>query len=268
MKKILLISILLLFPIVVNAEECTDQMLNSYSSQVNQIKFEPKQLGSSSTYEVWVSNIPNTLAVEKGRTITESSGFLGYASAGQSYIARVYVADGSACSGTTVKEVSVNIPSPSVQKQEEPVNNNNSNNNSNSNSNNTSPDVEEPIDTSVNNTTPPVINQTTTIEKPSVDNSQDNTTDTRVEEEKVNDTSEDINEPIENVVADESANQENSLLDTTSPNEKVELEEKEQNDTNEDIVIKQIWIYSLIGIILLSVSIIGIIKYRKKRKAS
>lgn len=259
MKKILLISILLLFPIIANAEECTDQMINSYSSQVDQIKFEPKQLGSSSTYEVWVSNIPNTLAVEKGRTITESSGFLGYATAGQSYIARVYVADGSACSGTTLKEVSVNIPSPSVPKQEEPVDNN---------SNNTSNNEETPVDTSINNTTPPVINQNTNIQKPTVDNSQDNETNSKVEEEKVDNVVEDNKEQVENTVVDESDNQENSLLDTPIPSEKIELEENELKDTNEDVVIKQIIMYSLIIIILISISIIGIIKYRQKRKAS
>lgn len=258
MKKILLISILLLFPVIANAEECTDQMLNSYSSQVNQIKFEPKQLGNSSTYEVWVSNIPNTLAVEKGRTVTDSSGFLGYASAGQSYIVRVYVADGGACSGTTLKEVNVIIPSPSVPKQEEPVDNN---------SNNTSNNEEKTIDTSIDNTKPPVINQNDNIQKPTIDNSQDNATSSKIED-TVDNVVEDNKEQIENTVVDDSDNKENSLLDTSVSSEKIELEEKNLRENNQDIVIKQIIIYSLIIIILISISIIGIIKYRQRRKAS
>jgi len=276
MKKILFISILLLFPIIANAEECTEQMISSYSSQVSQIKFEPKQLGNSSTYEVWVSNIPNALAVEKGRTVTDSSGFLGYATSGQSYIARVYIADGGVCAGKTVKEVSVNIP---AVKTEDTTIDNTSNNNStsdNKTNNNETSDDKTAVDTSTNETTTPVINQTTPIQKPSIDNNkedkQENQTDSKNEDKtdsKTEDDKEDViisdddKEQAGNEVVDVPVDEDSSLLDTSTPSEKIELDNL--NDTNEDVVIQQIIMYSLISIIVVSIILIIILKYRKRK---
>lgn len=276
MKKILFISILLLFPIIANAEECTEQMISSYSSQVSQIKFEPKQLGNSSTYEVWVSNIPNALAVEKGRTVTDSSGFLGYATSGQSYIARVYIADGGVCAGKTVKEVSVNIP---IVKTEDTTIDNTSNNNStsdNKTNNNETSDNKTTVDTSTNETTTPVINQTTPIQKPSVDNNkedkQENQTNSKNEdktdsknEENKEDViiSDDDKEQAGNEVVDVPVDEDSSLLDTSTPSEKIELDNLK--DTNEDVVIQQIIMYSLISIIVVSIMLIIILKYRKRK---
>jgi len=276
MKKILFISILLLFPIIANAEECTDQMISSYSSQVSQIKFEPKQLGNSSTYEVWVSNIPNSLAVEKGRTVTDSSGFLGYATSGQSYIARVYIADGGVCAGKTVKEVSVNIP---TVKTEDTTVDNNSNNNSTSDdktNNNETNNNKPTVDTSTTETTKPVINQTTPIQKPSVDNNkedkQENKEDSKNEDKtdsKNDDKKEDViitddNKEQSGNEVDVPIDEDNSLLDTSTPTESVESDNLNLNDTNEDIVIKQIIIYSLISVIVVSAILIVILKYRKR----
>ena len=276
MKKILFISILLLFPIIANAEECTEQMISSYSSQVSQIKFEPKQLGNSSTYEVWVSNIPNALAVEKGRTVTDSSGFLGYATSGQSYIARVYIADGGVCAGKTVKEVSVNIP---TVKTEDTTIDNTSNNNStsdNKTNNNETSDDKTTVDTSTNETTTPVINQTTPIQKPSIDNNkedkQENQTDSKNEDKtdsKTEDDKEDViisdddKEQAGNEVVDVPVDEDSSLLDTSTPSEKIELDNLK--DTNEDVVIQQIIMYSLISIIVVSIILIIILKYRKRK---
>ena len=276
MKKILFISILLLFPIIANAEECTEQMISSYSSQVSQIKFEPKQLGNSSTYEVWVSNIPNALAVEKGRTVTDSSGFLGYATSGQSYIARVYIADGGVCAGKTVKEVSVNIP---TVKTEDTTIDNTSNNNStsdNKTNNNETSDNKTTVDTSTNETTTPVINQTTPIQKPSVDNNkedkQENQTNSKNEdktdsknEENKEDViiSDDDNVQAGNEVVGVPVDEDSSLLDTSTSSEKIELDNLK--DTNEDVVIQQIIMYSLISIIVVSTILIIILKYRKRK---
>ena len=276
MKKILFISILLLFPIIANAEECTEQMISSYSSQVSQIKFEPKQLGNSSTYEVWVSNIPNALAVEKGRTVTDSSGFLGYATSGQSYIARVYIADGGVCAGKTVKEVSVNIP---TVKTEDTTIDNTSNNNStsdNKTNNNETSDNKTTVDTSTNETTTPVINQTTPIQKPSVDNNkedkQENQTNSKNEdktdsknEENKEDViiSDDDKEQAGNEVVGVPVDEDSSLLDTSTSSEKIELDNLK--DTNEDVVIQQIIMYSLISIIVVSTILIIILKYRKRK---
>lgn len=276
MKKILFISILLLFPIIANAEECTEQMISSYSSQVSQIKFEPKQLGNSSTYEVWVSNIPNALAVEKGRTVTDSSGFLGYATSGQSYIARVYIADGGVCAGKTVKEVSVNIP---TVKTEDTTIDNTSNNNStsdNKTNNNETSDNKTTVDTSTTETTTPVINQTTPIQKPSVDNNkedkQENQTNSKNEdktdsknEENKEDViiSDDDKEQAGNEVVDVPVDEDSSLLDTSTPSETIEL--NNLKDTNEDVVIQQIIMYSSISVIIVSLILIIILKYRKRK---
>jgi len=251
-------------------------MISSYSSQVSQIKFEPKQLGNSSTYEVWVSNIPNALAVEKGRTVTDSSGFLGYATSGQSYIARVYIADGGVCAGKTVKEVSVNIP---AVKTEDTTIDNTSNNNStsdNKTNNNETSDDKTTVDTSTNETTTPVINQTTPIQKPSIDNNkedkQENQTDSKNEDKtdsKTEDDKEDViisdddKEQAGNEVVDVPVDEDSSLLDTSTPSEKIELDNL--NDTNEDVVIQQIIMYSLISIIVVSIILIIILKYRKRK---
>lgn len=268
MKKILFISILLLFPIIANAEECTEQMISSYSSQVSQIKFEPKQLGNSSTYEVWVSNIPNALAVEKGRTVTDSSGFLGYATSGQSYIARVYIADGGVCAGKTVKEVSVNIP---TVKIDDTTTDNTSNNNStsdNKTNNNETSDNKTTVDTSTTEKTTPVISQTTPIQKPSVDTNnedkQDNKTDSKNEEEKEDVIiSDDDKEQAGNEVVDVPVDEDSSLLDTSTPSETIELDNLK--DTNEDVVIQQIIMYSSISVIIVSLILVIILKYRKRK---
>lgn len=258
MKKILFISILLLFPIIANAEECTEQMISSYSSQVNQIKFEPKQLGNSSTYEIWVSNIPNALAVEKGRTVTDSSGFLGYATSGQSYIARVYIADGGVCAGKTVKEVSVNIP---TIKTDDTTIDNTSNNNETS-------DNKTTVDTSTNETTTPVINQTTPIQKPSVDNNKEDKQQNQIESKNEEDKediiiSNDNKEQAGNEVVDIPVDEDSSLLDTSTPSETIELDNLK--DTNEDVAIQQIIMYSSISVIIVSLILVIILKYRKRK---
>jgi len=114
-KYLTLIILLLSFPIYADATDCTQEMLNKYNSAVNQVKVTPKQLGDSSTYEIWATKVPVNLALERGRTALNDGEFLGYANADENVVIRVYVADGSSCAGKTIKNMNVLMPKVEVQ---------------------------------------------------------------------------------------------------------------------------------------------------------
>lgn len=184
-KLFAIITFLLLSPLVVNAEECTPEQINGYTSFANQAVVTPKRLGDSDTYEIWASNVKGGIALENGRTVFDS-GFLGYATSGESYNVRIYVADGSACAGQTIKNLKINIPANVTPPKEEPTPP--TNNNDGNSSNNTE------------NQKPPVVNQkpNDNIQKPSVD-------DTPIDNEKPTD--DDSSKEEDNSQVEKDANQ-------------------------------------------------------------
>lgn len=117
MKKILILTILFMIaPIIARADECTDEMIKEYEQYATKIVITPTRLDNSNTFEVWVKGVSNGLVVEHGRTVLDE-GFLGYAQAGDNYMARVYVGYG-ACNGQTIKEIKVDLPKQAEQCEE------------------------------------------------------------------------------------------------------------------------------------------------------
>lgn len=141
MKKIFFAVILMIFlPVLVQAEECTQEMMNGYSQYIDKIKITYEPLGESGTYGIWASYVTGGIALEHGRIVFDQ-GFLGYGSQDESFDVRVYVADGSLCAGTTLKNIQLYVPkkeivTPTPIPEPTPPNTTTENNNSNNSSNN------------------------------------------------------------------------------------------------------------------------------------
>lgn len=254
MKKLyflfIAVNFLLLMPCNVKAE-CTDEVLNSYKSSIDQIVFTTEQLGNSKTFEVWVSNIPFGIAVERGRTVFDN-GFLGYGTSNDNYVARVYVADGGVCAGKTIKEVKIDIPKvieydddgnvigetkpeppvivdkPSTDTTK-PVENDTTKPNETTKPN----DTTKPNETETNK---PIVNQPPKVDPPKVDVPDDSSTgqtnNKPVEKPTQNETNkeEDTNNDNENSNVDDDMN----LEDETTTNEEVIDETLQNNELNNE----------------------------------
>lgn len=210
MRKYIVFTLLLVFPMFVQAEECTDEMIKEYEQSAAKIVITPTRLDNSNTFEIWVKGVTNGLVVEHGRTVLDE-GFLGYAQAGDNYTARVYVGYG-ACNGTTIKEVKVNLPEKIEQCGDDC-------------------DKEEDV------TPPTVVEKPTTnteVEKPTVNTQQkpNNNSSTTKEE---NTTS---NKKDETVVDKPSIDQEQTpTIDKDNDKDKEETEIKDEtSNNNEDII--------------------------------
>lgn len=266
MKRLFLLITLILFPLGVNAEECTDDKLKSYEPYVNSIVYDVRQLGDSDTYEVWASNVKGGIGLDHGRTVFDS-GFLGYATAGEKFTVRVYVADGSVCAGTTIDNVNVKIPEPIAEEDEcdsceeevtPPTIVEKPSTNTEVEKPSTNTEVEKPTTNtevqkpSTNNSTTveKPTNNSTTIEKPTTDNNsskEEPSTNESVKEEDVTD------EPLEDEIIEDSTldeKQEDNNLEEVIDNNEVDKE----NDMNEVIIF--IGVSALFVILVLVYSII------------
>lgn len=273
MKKLyLLITLIFMFPVIVSADECTDEQLKSYKTYVNSVKYDVRQLGDSDTYEVWASNVTGGLALDHGRIVFDS-GFLGYATAGEKFTVRVYIADGSSCAGTTISNVDVKIPDPIEEEVED----------CDSCEEETTPPtvVEKPsTNTEVEKpstnteTQKPTTDNSTTMQKPTVDES------TNVENPNTNDSttvdkpSTDIDDSETNteISSDDNSNNEDSSLEdetTDIPNiEDTQENQIENNESKEDNVaddnkIRDALIFA--GVSLLVIILALIYNFNKKR---
>lgn len=241
MKKILILTILFMIaPIIARADECTDEMIKEYEQYATKIVITPTRLDNSNTFEVWVKGVSNGLVVEHGRTVLDE-GFLGYAKAGDNYIARVYVGYG-ACNGQTIKEIKVILPEQTEQCEdncnkeevvtpptvvEKPttnteVKNPTTNDTQQKPNNNSSTSKEE--NTTNNNSNK---QEGTVVQKPSVDEEQIPTTDKDNNKENV-DIKDNISDNEENTINSEN----NSTIDDNIENEQDGNIDNVQTDNN------------------------------------
>ncbi|MDD4375553.1 MAG: hypothetical protein PHR25_02110 [Clostridia bacterium] len=245
MKKIFFAVILMIFlPVLVQAEECTQEMLNSYLPLVEQAEVSFKQLGTSTTYEVWATKVPTGITLDNGRTASSNNEFLGYVSAGQVLNIKVFVSDGSVCASKTIKTLSVTTPkvtNPIQPENQTPTVEGPSNNNDDSNNSSTKPD-----------TTPPKVNQNNNgsniVEKPSENDLPTS-----------NETSTNNGEHTNNDISDNPINNEEQTEEETITDEKVNLETKDNK-----YIYKIISISSIIIVVLLLISRIIIKKLKQK----
>jgi len=279
MKKIyLLIVLTFMLPIVVNAEECTEEKLKAYEPYVNSPIYDVRQLGNSNTYEVWASNVTGGLALDHGRIVFDK-GFLGYVTAGSDFIVRVYVADGSVCAGKTIKNVSVDIPEPIKEEYEEGTNVGDENNQlnppvvtdkpstntekENTSTNNTTqkPSVsDDKVNTGKENTTTnTTTNNIKPIQKPTVDNSTniENNDSNNVDKPSVE---EDDSETIVDEELNINDNKESNIIDVQNNQTKDnELKDDEEN-------MKSALIFA--GVSVLFIIPILLYSLKKKRRLS
>lgn len=271
MKKIyLLITLIFMFPVIVSADECTDEQLKSYKTYVNSVKYDVRQLGDSDTYEVWASNVTGGLALDHGRIVFDN-GFLGYATAGEKFTVRVYVADGSSCAGTTISNVDVKIPDPIEEEVDD----------CDSCEEETTPPtvVEKPsTNTEVEKpstnteTQKPTTDNSTTIQKPTVDDSTNveekpNTNDSTTVEKPSTDI--DNSETNTDIPSDDDSDVNNSLEDETTDIPNTDDTQENKNDDNvkdvdvaDDNKIRDALIFAGVSILF----IILVLIYNLKRK--
>lgn len=271
MKKIFLLIILIfMFPIIVSADECTDEQLKSYKTYVNSVKYDVRQLGDSDTYEVWASNVTGGLALDHGRIVFDS-GFLGYATAGQKFTVRVYVADGSSCAGTTISNIDVKIPEPIEDDEcdfceeettpptvvEKPS---------------TNTEVEKPSTNT--ETQKPTTDNSTTIQKPTVDDNtsveKPNTNDSTTVEKpstEIDDSETNIDTPSDDN-SDNESNVDSSLNEETTDIPNIDDTQENKSDGNvkdidvADNKIRDALIFAGVSILF----IILVLIYNLKRK--
>lgn len=261
MKKLfLLITLLVLSPVVANAEECTSEMLKEYETYVSNIVITPTRLDDSNTFEIWVKGVSNGLVVEHGRTVLDE-GFLGYAQSGDNYIARVYVGFG-VCHGKTVKELKVDIPEAIEQCGDD----------CNASEDTTPPTVVEKPTTD------------TTVKQPTANSSENSTSSStnsdsssKVEEKPVEDNV--ISEPVgDSTQKEDNIENDNELTDIENSKEDIvnndivesennyeQIYQKEKNDNDSEMeIIKNVIIFTFVSILF--VTIYYIIQRRRLSK--
>lgn len=234
MKKIFLIVFLLFTPIMVNAEECTDEMVASYLPTANSVYMEYESTANPDTYKIYVFGLSTGLSYSGINGTRFGDGYYAFANVGDTFTITIKVADGSVCALREIKNVSIKLPgkeiiTPPVDPNP-PV---------------TEPDI--PITNDNDNKTPTV----PVIKNPSViDSNNDNEI---LEEEKENDTA------SEEIIKEEVVQQ-----DTSKDEKSADINSK--NNNNNEFIDKEISDYLLLIITGTIFFTSGILIYIKKFK--
>lgn len=125
MKKLLIIAVLLLAPSVVNAEECTTEMINSYLLAANSVYMNHESTANPDTYKIYVYGLTTGLSYSGINGTRFSDGYYAFATAGDIFTISIKAADGSACALREIKTLSLYLPGKTVESQPvitEPVN--------------------------------------------------------------------------------------------------------------------------------------------------
>lgn len=246
MRKYIIFTLLLVFPMFVQAEECTNEMIKEYEQSAAKIVITPSRLDNSNTFEIWVKGVTNGLVVEHGRTVLDE-GFLGYAQAGDNYVARVYVGYG-ACNGQTIKEIKVALPN-EIEKcgddcsQEEVTTPPTVVEKPTTDTEKETPTVEIPKkeNTTTNNTSTSGKTEETTVEKPSVEEEVkekediDNDENEIIQDDSLDNEQNFSNNETNSFVSDEDETvQSNETTDTTTISDGAE---KKHDNIHNDIII-------------------------------
>lgn len=116
MKKLLIIAVLLLAPSVVNTEECTTEMVNSYLPTANSVYMKHESTANPDTYKVYVYGLTTGLSYSGINGTRFSDGYYAFATAGDIFTISIKVADGSVCALREIKTVSLTLPGKTVEE--------------------------------------------------------------------------------------------------------------------------------------------------------
>ncbi|MFV0249713.1 MAG: hypothetical protein ACK5HP_01565 [Bacilli bacterium] len=119
MKKFIF-AVLMMFvviPISVNAEECTDEMVASYLPQANNVYMNYVVTSNPDTYKIYVYGLSTGLSYDGINGTRYNDGYYAYATAGDTFTISVKISDGSICALSTIKTVSISVPTNTTVNQ-------------------------------------------------------------------------------------------------------------------------------------------------------
>jgi hypothetical protein len=100
------------------AEECTDEMLQVYVPNANNVYLEYVATSNPDTYKIYVHGLSIGLSYDGINGTAFEDGYYAYATAGDTFSIVVRVSDGSACALRDIKTVSITLPTNTVGNNE------------------------------------------------------------------------------------------------------------------------------------------------------
>lgn len=127
MKKIFItVGLFLFFPINAFASDCTQEMIESYLPQANQVSLTYQATTNPDTYMIYVNGLTSGISFNGINGATFDNGFYAYAQAGETFTISIRISDGSVCALQEIKKTSVKLPSNAqeIEPESEPVESN------------------------------------------------------------------------------------------------------------------------------------------------
>ncbi|NLC48720.1 MAG: hypothetical protein GX758_05125 [Tenericutes bacterium] len=127
MKKIfIIVGLFLFFPINAFASECTQEMIDSYLPQANQVSLTYQVTTNPDTYMIYVNGLTSGISFNGINGVSFDNGFYAYAQAGETFTISIRISDGSVCALQEIKKTSVKLPSAPAgnEPDSDPVENN------------------------------------------------------------------------------------------------------------------------------------------------
>ena len=127
MKKIfIIVGLFLFFPINAFASECTQEMIDSYLPQADQVSLTYQATTNPDTYMIYVNGRTPGISFNGINGVSFNNGFYAYAQAGETFTISIRISDGSVCALQEIKKTSVKLPSNTqeVEPESDPVESN------------------------------------------------------------------------------------------------------------------------------------------------
>jgi len=122
MKKIfIIIGLFLFFPTITFASECTQEMIDSYLPQANQVSLTSQATTNPDTYMIYVNGLTSGISFNGINGVSFNNGFYAYAQAGETFTISIRISDGSVCALQEIKKTSLKLAS--APEENEPENN-------------------------------------------------------------------------------------------------------------------------------------------------
>ena len=118
MKKIfIIVGLFLFFPINAFASECTQEMIDSYLPQANQVSLTYQATANPDTYMIYVNGLTSGISFNGINGVAFDNGFYAYAQAGETFTISIRISDGSVCALQEIKKTSVKLPSAPAENE-------------------------------------------------------------------------------------------------------------------------------------------------------
>lgn len=106
MKKIfIIVGLFLFFPINAFASECTQEMIDSYLPQANQVSLTYQATTNPDTYMIYVNELTAGISFNGINGAAFDNGFYAYAQAGETFTISIRISDGSVCALQELKKI-------------------------------------------------------------------------------------------------------------------------------------------------------------------